>query len=332
MERYTFLAALFCFSFAALASVNQKDKDKEAAALVQRAADLSGIRKQGATPFRLKANVTVMNDDGSQEHGSYTEFWASKAKWRKETALGEFRRTQVVREQKRWTSDSSTVIPDRFTAVQVMFDPWPSFSNSSDVDKLLDQRVDDNDARCFRTKRELWGVSEFCFEKSKGSLVARITPLQTNDKIIDETCVYREFQQFGGKSIPTLYECFEDKKLRFLGQITNFASNAELDQNLFAPLSDAKESINCLTRAEPPKPIYQPEPVPPDPGNKLITMSVQVGTDGTPHGLKIVGPADPAYGKAALDAVRQWRFKPALCGGQPMEVEIAVEIVFHGVR
>jgi outer membrane biosynthesis protein TonB len=33
--------------------------------------------------------------------------------------------------------------------------------------------------------------------------------------------------------------------------------------------------------------------------------------------------------KAALEAVRQWRFKPATCDGEPVEVKVAVEIDSH---
>ena len=58
-------------------------------------------------------------------------------------------------------------------------------------------------------------------------------------------------------------------------------------------------------------------------------MSAVVGTDGTPHNLKITSAPNHDYDEAALDAVRKWRFKPATCDGEPMELEIAVEVAFH---
>ena len=94
-----FLAAtLFLFSSTGFAS-NQQE---EAASLIEHAKQLSYIRADGAPAFRLRLDFKAIKKDGSVLQGTYTEVWRSKAQWRRETAVGDFHRTEVAAGQKRF--------------------------------------------------------------------------------------------------------------------------------------------------------------------------------------------------------------------------------------
>jgi len=319
-----FVIAVLC----TCAFANQKDD--EAKALVQRAMNISAIREEGSPPFRLRANVKITQEDGSVVEGTYTETWVSNTLWRRETALGDFRRTQVVAGRKTWTSDSSNVVPERLAAVAATFDPWLGFANTWKADKFGDHQVDGNTARCFRTKRELWGVSELCFENNTGALAERIVPVHVRNKNVDGVCIYQGYQPLGDRKVPTSYSCSEDKKLVLQAQVIELALRPQVDDRLFAALPDGKEAVHCPTRKQPPTVIHSVEP--PVTGNDgVVTLALLVGVDGRPHDLRVANSLDPTSDTAALEAVRQWRFRPATCEGQPMEVEIAVEIDFHSL-
>ncbi len=58
-----------------------------------------------------------------------------------------------------------------------------------------------------------------------------------------------------------------------------------------------------------------------------VTMAVVVGKNGTIENLKVVS-GHPLLVQAALDAVRQWRYKPFLLNGEPMEVETQINVNF----
>ena len=62
-------------------------KESEAASLIERAKQLSDIRAEGAPGFRLKIAFKIVKEDGSVAEGTYTEVWASKARWRKDMVL-----------------------------------------------------------------------------------------------------------------------------------------------------------------------------------------------------------------------------------------------------
>jgi len=58
-------------------------------------------------------------------------------------------------------------------------------------------------------------------------------------------------------------------------------------------------------------------------------MSVVVGIDGKSYNLRIVSSTDAALDQAAMDSVKNWRFNPAMCDGEPTEIAMQVEVGFR---
>ena len=62
-----------------------------------------------------------------------------------------------------------------------------------------------------------------------------------------------------------------------------------------------------------------------------VRMHAIIAKDGTIQSLSVVsGP--PLLIAAARDAVRQWRYRPYLLNGQPVEVETFITVSFKGIR
>lgn len=58
-------------------------------------------------------------------------------------------------------------------------------------------------------------------------------------------------------------------------------------------------------------------------------LSMIVDEQGHPRDLRVVRGLGFGLDAKALDAVRQWRFQPALKDGKPVNVQISVEVEFH---
>ena len=59
-----------------------------------------------------------------------------------------------------------------------------------------------------------------------------------------------------------------------------------------------------------------------------IVLHAIIAKDGSVQELTYVsGP--PLLIKAAIDAVRQWRYKPTLLNNEPVEVETTIDVVFN---
>ena len=84
----------------------------------------------------------------------------------------------------------------------------------------------------------------------------------------------------------------------------------------------------------PPRAIFQPEPEFSEEARKakyqgVCTLGLIVGVDGRPTAIRVLSSLGMGLDEKAMEAVKNWRFEPALKDGHPVRVEIAVEVDFH---
>lgn len=60
----------------------------------------------------------------------------------------------------------------------------------------------------------------------------------------------------------------------------------------------------------------------------VVTLSAIVTSTGTVASLRVIGAAGMGLDENALEAVRRWKFKPAMKDGKPVAVQIAVQVSF----
>lgn len=83
-----------------------------------------------------------------------------------------------------------------------------------------------------------------------------------------------------------------------------------------------------------PRAIYQPEPEFSEEARKakyqgVCTLSLIVGADGRPSNIRVASSLGMGLDEKAIEAVKTWRFEPAMKDGHPVAVQIAVEVDFH---
>jgi len=59
-----------------------------------------------------------------------------------------------------------------------------------------------------------------------------------------------------------------------------------------------------------------------------VVLQATISKNGTIENLRAVS-GHPILIQAALDAVRQWKYKPYILNGEPVEVETQVTVKFH---
>ncbi len=59
-----------------------------------------------------------------------------------------------------------------------------------------------------------------------------------------------------------------------------------------------------------------------------VRLRAIIGTDGSVNSLEMLS-GDPFLAQAALDAVRQWHYRPTLLNGQAVEVETYITVIFQ---
>jgi len=84
----------------------------------------------------------------------------------------------------------------------------------------------------------------------------------------------------------------------------------------------------------PPRTVYAPEPIYSEKARKakyegICTLGLIVEKDGHPSHIRVLKGLGMGLDENAIEAVKSWKFEPAMKDGQPVRVEIAVEVNFH---
>jgi protein TonB len=59
-----------------------------------------------------------------------------------------------------------------------------------------------------------------------------------------------------------------------------------------------------------------------------VQLRAVIGTDGTIQSLQVVS-GDPGFYPSALEAVRQWRYRPTVLNGNPVEVDTFITVIYN---
>ncbi len=84
----------------------------------------------------------------------------------------------------------------------------------------------------------------------------------------------------------------------------------------------------CVAKT-PPEALATPNPLLDAADDLRLTVSFVVGTDGRVSNPLVLEGANPDQARPVLDALRHWRYRPAVCNGAPAEFE--AKVVFSSV-
>jgi protein TonB len=93
-----------------------------------------------------------------------------------------------------------------------------------------------------------------------------------------------------------------------------------------------KPSIVHVTHIDPAMLIHRVEPIFPTLARQTgregrVELHALIGTDGAVRSLQFL-EGDAMFYQSALDAVRQWRYKPTFLNGRPVEVDTHITVIY----
>ena len=79
--------------------------------------------------------------------------------------------------------------------------------------------------------------------------------------------------------------------------------------------------------------IHRVDPVYPTLARQLgragrVELRAVIATDGTIQSLQVVS-GDPLFYQSAMDAVRQWRYRPTVLNGESVEVDTFITVIYN---
>ncbi len=99
-------------------------------------------------------------------------------------------------------------------------------------------------------------------------------------------------------------------------------------------LGDVATDSHTDGRVSPPKAIFAPDPEYAEEARKAklqgkCVLWLVVGTDGRAHDIRVARALGLGLDEKAMEAVKTWKFEPAMKDGKPVAVQINVEVTFR---
>jgi TonB family protein len=144
---------------------------------------------------------------------------------------------------------------------------------------------------------------------------------------------YSEYAEFGSLRYPRKLELFVNGSNAVTAHVTDLAATTPLDPRLLVAPKGAIERRVCegMKHAVP---LKTPEPAYPKSasqngmiGDTVVSMTVL--TDGSVDDIQLMGKSARSMDESTLQTLKSWKFKPAMCGAEPVVSDMEVVVSFR---
>ena len=184
------------------------------------------------------------------------------------------------------------------------------------------QKIQDREAWCFDRKAKF--KTKLCFDAASSVLLHD----GSNEESREE---YSDYVSLGASLYPQKVQIFRENQAPFEVRQISIAP-AQLNDDAFKVPDKAIEVEGCDFE-EHPKALHTPEPEFSDTARSAhaqgkVYLYVLINAEGNVAGVQPLGM--DAYGLAqnAMNTVKTWRFKPAMCSGHAVATELNIEVEF----
>lgn len=285
--------------------------------LVQAFQESAGAAR--AFPYRLSAKFTLTPDKNVSIPGQIT-YARDKDRSRIEITAGDYHEIRVVLGDRIYVNGAQRALPRRDN-LENLESLWSEiFSRAScctTFSKVETKKIEGVDAYCFTMARQNARPRRICLAR-EGKTV-----LETYDGF--EKISFLQYRTLEGFRYPSHIQVVDDGK-PFL-EIQNMEMQQGAPAESFTAPQESRMFENCAGK-EYEYPLQIPMPrVPSRWHSSYATVYGVVQTDGSLTDVDVyVSRADENFVRALREAIAQWKFAPATCGGKAVAVETQMEI------
>ncbi len=262
------------------------------------------------------------------ETGHFTWKWSGKELWQEETTLADFHQIAVRNEDKTFTARNLAYTPLPIREIHEVFNVPHVTSDKWDIAKA---------------KLKVHGSQE-CIElrnPSHGEWKREICASADSKQVFsDETTTpvevrrreFSDYQPFLNNNIPRKLKLIIDG-VPVLTVVVTLLEERSYAANDFVPPANSTVRRTCA-KMVPPKAITHPDPIYP-PSERVMhvngtsIVSVAVLPDGSVSDVYLVGSSYHDMDVITQQIVKTWKFKPAMCGTEPVTADIQVQVNFR---
>jgi TonB family protein len=309
-------------SCVASASALQRPTDQQ---LIDSAHVASGLSQLGS--YVLRADVTISPAIKASIVSGKLTIWRDHERARIELELGPVHEIRVINGDMQYADPGSGAL--FLTGLKTFDQHWdPDHSRSagthqSDSASVKKGKVEGAETWCVEKKSD--GTKhESCFDAATSVLLREKSGKENKTEYLDYTLGHPSYPQ----RVRIARENFSPLELSNI----KVESTAIPDEK-FQPPPNFLEVEGCKG-IQHPTPLHTPDPSFPQLASKQrvegkAVLYAMVSKEGRVVSAQILSADSYGFGAKSQDVMRDWAFKPATCGGHPVNFELAVEFSFN---
>lgn len=312
-------AAALCYLHPALASVDPAVQ--QSLIVAAKRADLSSDEPG---PFQLEVDFVAQLDVPTRGHLSFK--WEKKDRWWRSIVFGDFQQIEVKDGEWHYTKRNADFTP---LPVEYLID---LLNFGADSEKLAAKRekrrtedgVELNCIRAARTDFPKQSSHEICLNGASNQIAVDEWEGVPDGKRREQ---FDGYFDFGAHSYPRRLELMVGGSEVVAANVVDLAL-AAFDPSLLTPPQGAIARRECDGLKYPVSVKRTDLPYPKSAIHSGTTVDAEVAmtvlTDGSVENVRFVGRASSSVDDATLQALRGWKFKPAMCGTDPVVTDIRI--------
>jgi TonB family protein len=284
------------------------------------AARTSNLTSEGAKPWHIKVSFTIYKEDGSiEDQGLIEEYWAAPDRYKLITTGKDFTQTIFKTPDGEFRSGKQEFLLATYhDAIAQMTEPVPSAEAVNRTNFTVQETMNGTaKLSCLMPTGSNSGLlAAYCLSGSPP--IARIVVYNGQDGF---QAMRNRIQPYQDRFIAGDVIFRKQGKTLLTSHLESIEPLASVDEALFAPSDDAvllalssKTPVQLVDRKTPEYPrIARSANV-----SGLVLIQARIGKDGKPVDLKVIAGPEMLR-QACLDAVREWKYRPVLINGKPVE-------------
>lgn len=277
----------------------------------------------------LQLDVDFLAQMNVPTKGHLTLKWQGKDLWWQRIVMGDFEQIEIRKGDRQYTTRNLSFTPARIVELSSLI---RLTENPEELRaKKQKERVSNGvEMVCIRVEGARRGKAhEVCVNSASHDILSDEWQEPPDERRREQ---YTDYFDFGGHRYPRKLQLFVNGVNVITANVVDLTT-APVDPTLLVAPKGAIERRKCADMKYV-VPVRTPDPMYPKSasenkltGDTIVAMTVL--TDGSVSDIQLVGRATRSMDDATLQTLKSWRFKPAMCGAEPVVSDIEVVVSFR---
>jgi TonB family protein len=324
------IAVTFCLLLASICVYAEQASSASEKALAE-AGRIVDLRAAGEMPFRLDTEFLAQLNVPWEGH--LTLEWAAPNLWSRKISMGAYQQVDVRKGEILYTKRNAPFTP---LVLKQLFDLLNVFDAAPEEWRIKQIRQERNasgiDCVSIRQKSTVSGPWKTAREVCIDHVLNTVLSDQEKNDVELQRKEFSDYREFRSHRNPYQMKLMVNGSVLLKVQVASL-TDASIAPAALLPPSGAIERRQCENMTYP-KPVHTPDPAYPRDAARngfvgTVEMAVTVLADGSIGDANVIQSAGQEMDKAAIEKVKTWKFKPAMCGNEPVSYDLNVSMNFR---